>query len=261
MNKNCGIYKITNPSGKVYIGQSSNIRKRKNSYRILNCKQQGRLFNSFKKYGFDNHVFEVIHLCDKEDLNKWEIYYGEFFNCLNPDVGLNIKKLGYYGKHTEESRRKIGLIHKGKKLSQAQKEAVSLANKGKIVSDETKHKLKESSTRLSKEISKRNTGAGNGMWGKKHSEETRAKIGAKSKGRIPTENARKLTSIRMKNYVLTEESRQKISNSKKKIILNIETGIFYIGVEEAAMYSRYSIHNLYSKLNGNLKNNTSFINT
>lgn len=33
-----GIYKVTNPKGKVYIGQSSNIENRFNDYRAYKCK-------------------------------------------------------------------------------------------------------------------------------------------------------------------------------------------------------------------------------
>ena len=48
-----GIYKITNPKGKIYIGQSVNIEKRFSSYKsIRNCHYQIKLFNSLKKYGF-----------------------------------------------------------------------------------------------------------------------------------------------------------------------------------------------------------------
>jgi hypothetical protein len=36
MSKICGIYKITSPSGKVYIGQSVDIKRRFTTYKILN---------------------------------------------------------------------------------------------------------------------------------------------------------------------------------------------------------------------------------
>jgi hypothetical protein len=48
-----GIYKITSPSKKVYIGQSVNIEKRKYFYEIGNCKKQIKLYNSIKKYGLN----------------------------------------------------------------------------------------------------------------------------------------------------------------------------------------------------------------
>ena len=43
-----GIYKITSPTNKVYIGQSYNINKRVNHYSNLLCKGQPKLFQSTK---------------------------------------------------------------------------------------------------------------------------------------------------------------------------------------------------------------------
>ena len=40
MNKICGIYKITSPSNKIYIGQSININNRIVHYRNYICKDQ-----------------------------------------------------------------------------------------------------------------------------------------------------------------------------------------------------------------------------
>ena len=53
------IYKITSPSNKIYIGQTVNIIKRKSYYKKGDCKAQPKLYSSFKKYGWDNHLFEL----------------------------------------------------------------------------------------------------------------------------------------------------------------------------------------------------------
>ena len=74
-----GIYKITNPEGKVYIGQAINIEKRKKHYARLGCKRQYKLFNSLKKYGWYQHVFEIIEECSIEQLDEKEIYYKQQF--------------------------------------------------------------------------------------------------------------------------------------------------------------------------------------
>ena len=73
-----GIYKITNPNNKVYIGQSRNIRRRFSAYKRLECKKQVKLFNSLNKYGVINHKFEVIIELDKNDnlyLEKLPIHF------------------------------------------------------------------------------------------------------------------------------------------------------------------------------------------
>ena len=46
-----GIYKITSPNNKVYIGQSVDIEKRLKRYKNLNCKKQSKIYNSLNKYG------------------------------------------------------------------------------------------------------------------------------------------------------------------------------------------------------------------
>ena len=58
-----GIYKITSPSGKIYIGQSKNIEKRFKAYYKKLGKNQPRLYRSFKKYGIKQHNFEIQEKC------------------------------------------------------------------------------------------------------------------------------------------------------------------------------------------------------
>jgi group I intron endonuclease len=139
-----GIYKITSPNNRIYIGQSVDIEKRFNSYTRMYVKNQGqtRLHRSFLKYGVDKHKFELICECLESELNNYERYYQELFNCL--DNGLNCKltktndrsgkvsketlikmaiastgNQNWLGKtHTQEAKDKIGLANKGKKHSE-----------------------------------------------------------------------------------------------------------------------------------------------
>jgi len=84
-----GIYKITSPSNRVYIGQSSDIEKRFNIYKnIPAIKKQTRLYSSFLKYGYINHKFEIIEECNFEELNIRERYWQEHYNVLGKE-GLN----------------------------------------------------------------------------------------------------------------------------------------------------------------------------
>lgn len=83
-----GIYKITSPSNRVYIGQSVDIKSRWESYKCKNCKNQPKLYRSLNKYGVDKHKFEVIHSCEIEELNELERYYQEFYDCIGKN-GLN----------------------------------------------------------------------------------------------------------------------------------------------------------------------------
>ena len=85
----CGIYKITNLiNGKVYIGQSIDIKRRwgeeKNGSKNPNSNAYDYpLQRGFRKYGIENFSFEVIEECDKDILSEKEIYYIDLYNsCL-----------------------------------------------------------------------------------------------------------------------------------------------------------------------------------
>lgn len=54
------IYKITSPTGRIYIGKSSNLKRRMRQYELLHHTSQKILFNSIKKYGFCLHNLEII---------------------------------------------------------------------------------------------------------------------------------------------------------------------------------------------------------
>ena len=52
----CGIYKITSPTGKIYVGLSVNTHKRWSKYKRLECINQRKLYNSFKKHDVKNEI-------------------------------------------------------------------------------------------------------------------------------------------------------------------------------------------------------------
>lgn len=82
-----GIYKITSPNGRVYIGQSKNLEERLRYYSLKSSINQVKLHRSFKKYGIKSHKFEIIEQCLKEELNNRERYWQEYYEVLTK--GLN----------------------------------------------------------------------------------------------------------------------------------------------------------------------------
>lgn len=104
-----GIYKITSPTGKVYIGQTIDLERRLDEYsRLQGCKTQTVLYRSLVKYGVDSHIFEIIIECEQEQLNYWERHYQDFFNSTGRE-GLNCyltKTNDKSGKLSEESVKK-----------------------------------------------------------------------------------------------------------------------------------------------------------
>ena len=112
-----GIYKITSPTNKIYIGSSNDIKNRFCSYKNLKCKSQTKLYNSLKKYGVNNHVFVILEECDIEDLLKKELYYGTIYNVLDRKCGLNCrlpKAEKNYNYMSEETKNKIGKANTGR---------------------------------------------------------------------------------------------------------------------------------------------------
>jgi group I intron endonuclease len=116
MNKICGIYKITSPNDGIYIGQSNDVIRRKWEYASMKCHDQPRLYNSLKKYGWNEHTFEIIHKCLESELNNLEKYYIKFYNSFNTEHGMNLTGGGDHYKCSEETKQKIsksriGIIH------------------------------------------------------------------------------------------------------------------------------------------------------
>ncbi len=212
-----GIYKITNPKGRIYIGQSVDITKRFNQYKLLHCKKQTILYNSFVKYGLLNHKFEVITECDIERLNEQERYFQDVYNVLSK-TGLNCtltKASDRSGEHSIETKLKIGEAGKGKKRSAETKRKISEAQKGRIqkpCSAETRLKLSE---------------AAKGR--KPPSAETRQKMREAQKGKKRSAAAKLKCSESLKGNTNrlgdkhSAETRQKMSESKKGIKFSTAT--------------------------------------
>ena len=147
------IYKITNPEGMVYIGQTTSPSNRISAYRNLNNQSQKILYNSIKKYGWDSHEFTILGEFLIEDLNFQETHFIKEYNSFhtfNPN-GMNLT-LGGDGnrgrKDSIETKLKRSLHHIGKKRTEKTKNLMSLSKKGKvghrlgsILSQETKEKI------------------------------------------------------------------------------------------------------------------------
>ncbi len=133
MAKICGIYKITSPTGGIYIGQSVNVMKRLISYQQVKCKSQRKLYFSLLKHGSINHTFNVIHTCSRDKLNEFEIFYINKFDTFNTKHGLNLHSGGNSHIASDETKLKMSITNKGRAPS----------NKGVPRTQETILKLRE----------------------------------------------------------------------------------------------------------------------
>ena len=75
------IYKITAPSGAVYIGQTINTRKRKSDYNCGSFKKQTQLWNNCQKYNWNpsNYTKDVVVFFD--GIYKRGFYRNWLFKC------------------------------------------------------------------------------------------------------------------------------------------------------------------------------------
>lgn len=88
-----GIYKLNYPNGKIYIGQSNDIKRRMYEHNNIN-----RLQNHYnapcdlaiQKYGrFEEvEILEIVE--DNTQLNEKEQYWIQFYNSNNKEIGYNL---------------------------------------------------------------------------------------------------------------------------------------------------------------------------
>lgn len=89
-----GIYKIENlVNGKVYIGQSVDIKKRwcEHKYELNNNIHPNiYLQNSWNKYGKENFNYTILELCSLDNLNFKEVYWIDAYKSYDKNYGYNM---------------------------------------------------------------------------------------------------------------------------------------------------------------------------
>lgn len=88
-----GIYKWTSPSGKSYIGQAVNLRRRKNDFLRFKDEYTSKgsaIDNARRKYNkVEDWKYEVLEYAEKEQLNELEINYIKKYNTKDSKIGYN----------------------------------------------------------------------------------------------------------------------------------------------------------------------------
>ena len=217
-----GIYKITSPTGKIYIGKSINIKDRFHRYyRISRCKDQKLLYNSLVKHGYNEHKFEIIHIVDCENLDKKQIradlnilekHYILKYNSFvgNNKNGLNLTTGGDSYEVSEITREKQRESNKGEKNGFY----------GRKHTEETKNimrkpKSEQGKINIRKSKIGTNKGEKNPNYGKKWSDEQRLRLSEKKKGIKSSESSKIKRSLSMKGR---KQSREHIIKRFKSII-------------------------------------------
>ena len=201
-----GIYKITSPSGRVYIGQSRQIEKRLKNYSGAWCKGQVKLYNSIMKYGWINHAFEVIEECLFEELNIKERFWQEHYNCL--EEGLNCQ-------YTQTDILPL-VLSLGSRINK------SLSQKGSIRTEQHKAKISNglkalNSSHITTQALVKRSGENHWTANKSFTEEHKRKLSESKKGK-----------------------RSGLDSVRSRIILDMQTGVFYYGINDAALF--FNVH-------------------
>lgn len=175
-----GIYCITHTrSGKRYIGSSKRIEFRwKRHMTDLRCDAHHaiKLQRAWNKYGPDEFQFKVLLYCAESDL-MW--YEQQCIEKLSPE---------FNSAEVVDGRWTWG---------EKQRQAISIANKNRVITDETRQKLSEANK------------------GHIVTEETRAKIRAGHAGKKLThEHIEKIKENR-KHQIFTDETRKKIGEATR----------------------------------------------
>lgn len=98
---------------------------------------------AIKKYGKEKFSIQELCVCQNQsELDKQEKFWGEKLNTMAPN-GYNLRLGSGRGAMSEETKKKIGEANRGKVVSQETRRKQSAAHVGCKMKEETKRKLSE----------------------------------------------------------------------------------------------------------------------
>lgn len=130
------LYMLTAPSGKRYIG----VTKKPLSYRVNEHSHAKTVMGrAVRKYG-GNIVARILAVGDEDYIYDLEHKAIEAFGTMAPH-GYNLREGGQGGRHTEESKRKIGDANRGRTRSSETCARIGAASRGRVPSKEARAKM------------------------------------------------------------------------------------------------------------------------
>lgn len=133
------VYKHTFPNGKIYIGMTKHSIKDRVA---IGYKHNFRMESAVKEFGWLNTKSETLEeKLTKEEACDREKYYISLFNSTDSSVGYNISHGGidtFSGlKHTEEHKKYMSNLLKGRIFSEEHCRKLSESLKGKFVGEKS----------------------------------------------------------------------------------------------------------------------------
>lgn len=191
-----------------YVGRAKDLKVRiKRHFRGIGHSHVACWIRSLKRLGFKPEVMQLqivssLHICEAE--RHWIAFY-RALGCPLTNIGDGGEGGMQGAKHSEETKAKIGAANRGKVVSEETR-AKQRARAGSI-SMETRTKIGISSRNRNPESNAR---IGEANRRRKITEETRAKIALASQGRPQSEETRKKRSESMKGKPKSPEHREKL---------------------------------------------------
>lgn len=138
------VYKHTSPSNKVYIGitgQNPPEKRWANGHGYTDNQYFSR---AIKKYSWDNILHEILYTdLTQQEAEQKEIELISYYKSADRNFGYNISLGGNsIGKHSEESKRKMSELSRGRIASEETRKKLSESHKN--ISDKTRTKMSES---------------------------------------------------------------------------------------------------------------------
>ena len=194
-------------NGKRYIGCTTQAKPERRWGR----NGEGYLYNdhfrsAILKHGWSNFQHEVFEVDSKEEMYRKEVELISFYHSNDPRYGYNNSTGGEKSslgcKHSEEAKKKMSRAHKGKVLGEEHKKRISETSRERWTDPEYR-----------KHMSKVRKGNPH----KPHSEETKRRIAEARKGTHPSEEARKHMSEahKGKSKPHSEETKRRIAEAAK----------------------------------------------
>lgn len=255
-------------NNKKYIGITRNSPKRR--WSNGNGYKSEYFCNAIKKYGWDNFKHEII-FCNltKEQAECLEIEMIKYHRTTDRNYGYNIQNGGNTkGSHSDETKQKISKIHKGKIISEETKERIR--KKVKCIQNNTIYNsIKEASKALNiKEncISRNCLGKSEFAKGLKfeyvnEKDRSRAVVFCKKEKRkkhSEESNKRKSQALMGKNNPnygkkMSDEAKENLRKLWSKPIKCIETGQIFNSAKEASSILKINSVSIGKVCNGKAK--------